>query len=103
MAVTYTGRSDVREFTARDLKDLGVEGSTSPLRFKKGVAQEVDEELANILATDARVSREFKVDVKPEQPEQQPEVVSDDEVVDTGSDATSSTDSTSRRRSSRTS
>lgn len=46
--LTYTGRADVREFTAADFKRLGVEDAKKTT-FHNGEAVEVDEAVAEVL------------------------------------------------------
>lgn len=48
MKVTYTGSSNFREFSAKDLETLGIEDGKKH-RFEKGVPQEVDDEVGQTL------------------------------------------------------
>lgn len=92
MAVTYSGKADVRELSARDLKTLGVEGSTSALRFERGVPQEVDPAVAEVLVNDDRLKGQFKLTEEPKQVGEEP--VEDEDVPETGRETTTGADTT---------
>jgi hypothetical protein len=59
--LVYVGASDAREFSARDVQSLGVEGGAK-LRFDRGVPVEVDESLSKLLLEDGQFSGDFKLE-----------------------------------------